>query len=115
MILDETLKKYVEETFSGPDSSIYHYTKSGIGNEIIKSGHFRLTPHQELNKSDNSELIVGPLLTKNYLKKTSLSKWEKRFDEFIDRGITLYIGSFCEEKNYPHNIQNYGPDCLRAN
>jgi hypothetical protein len=113
MMLDEVLKNYVEEAFSGPDSSIYHYTKAGIGSEIIRSRHFRLTPHQDLNnKSDNGELIVGPELTKNYLKKTSLAKWEPRFNDFVDRGITLHIGSFCEEENYPHTIQKYGPDCL---
>jgi len=112
-MLNEILAKYVEETFTGPDSSIYHYTKAGIGSEIIRSKHFRLTPHQELNnKSDNGELIVGPQLTKNYLKKTSLTRWESRLNDFMDRGITMHIGSFCEERHYSHTIEKYGPDCL---
>lgn len=115
-MLEEILIKYVEETFTGPDSSIYHYTKAGVGNEIIRSKYFRLTPHQELNnKSDNGELIVGPELTKNYLKKTSLVQWKPRFNDFMNHGITVHIGSFCAEKNYSHTIQKYGPDCLELN
>lgn len=72
-MLNEILKKYIEETFSGSDASLYHYTKAGSGNEIIKSKHFRLTSHRELNnKNDNGELVVGPELTKIYLKKLAL-------------------------------------------
>lgn len=113
MTLYEELKKYFEQFFSGPNSSIYHYTEVGIGNEIIKSGHFKLTPHRELNKkSDNGELIIGPSLARDYLRKTSLAIWEKKFNQVIDRDITLHVGSFCEEGNYIHAIKKYGADCL---
>ncbi len=110
--LDEKLKKYFDDTFSCPDSDIYHYTKQGIGNEIVKSGFFRLKSHHDLNKQDNGELIVGSELAKKYLKKTDLASFESTFDKFLERGITIHVGSFCEERNNTHAIKKYGLDCL---
>ncbi len=51
MNLDETLKNYVEETFSAPDFTIYHYTN--FGKEIINNKHLKMSPHEELNKKNN--------------------------------------------------------------
>ncbi len=116
MPLNDKLEMYFKDVFSGPDSCIYHYTQTGNGQEILNSGHFRLTPHQELNsKADNGELIVGPELARKYLKKTNLAPWESTFDTFISRGITLHIGSFCEERNHSHALKKYGSDCLEFN
>lgn len=111
--LHEKIEKYFNESFSWPDTDIYHYTKKGNGNKIIKSSVFKLTSHCKLNqKKDNGELLVGPELTNKYLTKTSLISQEANFNEMAKRGITLHIGSFCEEKNNSHAIKTYGPDCL---
>lgn len=113
--LYEKLNKYFDETFSWPGTNIYHRTKKGIGNEVIKSGFFKLKPHYEFSQQKHGELIVGPELAKKYLKKTTLAPWEQTFDEFIKRGIIMHVGSFSEERNNKHAIKEYGPDCLEFN
>ncbi len=110
--LYEKLDQYIGDTFLWPDDDIYHYTKTG--NKIINSGFFRLKSHHDLNKKgDNGELIVGPSLTRKYLKKLNLASHIFRFNKFIDSGITLHIGSFSEQKNNQHAIEKYGSDCLK--
>lgn len=114
MSLNDKLEKHFKENFTAPDFPIYHYTK--VGHTILKSGCFKLTPHQKLNsKADNGELKVGPELARRYFKKTGLAQWETTFDAFIKNGITLHIGSFCEEKNHSHATKTYGPNCLEFN
>lgn len=114
MTLYKKINEYFNTIFYTPDSSIYHYTKSGVGLKIIESEHFKLSPHKELNKKeDNGELIIGPALATKYLKKVNLGTLESKFKKFIENGIDLFIGSFSELDNNQYALEKYGPDCLK--
>ncbi len=110
MKLHEMLRKYVEEIFSAPNSILYHYTD--FGKEMISSKHLKMSSHDDLNKKNNRELKVGPEITREKLKNSSFHRMLPLFNEYIKRGIKVYVSSFCEEENRGHAIKNYGEDCI---
>lgn len=112
MSLDEKLREYVQDNFTSPDSSIYHYTKPDLGKKIIDSRVLWLSSHLKLNKKNNREFKVGPEIIKNKLKKTSIEKTISKFDEYILNGLKGYIASFCKDNNYEHAKTEYGTYCI---
>ncbi len=115
MDLYETLDKYVQENFSAPESEIFHYTKLELGKQILDCGFLRLSPHQNLNERDNRELTRRIEIIKNKLKKTNLhSKIPPipLFNHIINKGLRVYIASFCELERSQYSTKKYGSCCL---
>lgn len=111
MSLNEKLNKYVEEAFSAPDASIYHYTRDA--NIILNCGYLKLFSHRGLNKKGNRELKRGVEIIRNKLPKICPAlSIIPIFNAYIGRGIEVYTASFCEDGNSKYASEKYGKYCL---
>ena len=110
MSLDDELKKYVEQAFSAPDASIYHYTRDA--STILNCGYLKLFSHRDLNKKGNRELKRGVEIIQNKLPKIRPTLRIPIFNAYISRGIEVYTASFCEDGNSKYASGKYGKHCL---
>lgn len=113
-LLYKNLERLVNNLYSKPFYNVFHYTDAL--SKILKSGHLKLKKHADLNLNNNEELKCGKSLIINEMKLSrSLLNLIELFDSYLENGITICTGSFCEKKKSNYASKKYGKSKIAFN